>query len=167
MNFFERLFRRRSMRAELAIALSRPDDPRNIGIFAEAAWIGDATTHAAASEALTLLLARVAPHEIRSIRHGDHAPLCRFLDAGVRYPELTLAVIGAIERAADTSALHPLERLITRLRGAQTPSRRKVLDAAYHCARVLREHHGASEETLLRSSFAPSIPEDSERDHEL
>lgn len=166
MNLFAYLFGRRALRAEMEQALGRPDDPHNVGTFARAARIGDVGTRTAATEALLRLLPALAPETYRALPHSETARLYRFLDTDLRHVQLTATVIATIERTDDTAALRPLDRLIAHLGGRQPAEGQQIVDAACRCASILREHLAAAEETLLRSSFAPSIPEDSSRDHE-
>jgi hypothetical protein len=144
-------------------ALALVDDKRVAGHLVEALGSSIAFSYqsrVAIARALLRLLPQLEPGDRELFADQQRTALYRLLRKGnvEKETELLVAMLGAVGKIGDASAIGILEDLATRQ--AQTPKERRVADAAAVAVtslqdRIERERTG---ETLLRSAGSPAGP---------
>ncbi len=142
-------------------ALEQPDDVSGVGLLAEALWISDGEMHRQVERALIRLLPRLLPADAANLNEEQRHCLYRALQG--KNLDLVLAILVVIEIVGDYLALPHVQRLAEM--DAKTPGEARIRQAARECRSFLQTRIETEQvnRTLLRSSYAPSVPPDALR----
>lgn len=137
-------------RLETTRRLAEGDDVRAVGPLAEALFDGDKAVREIAERGLIRLLPRLKESDAHVLNEEQNRRLRRALDGSNE--DLAIAVLRALEFVGDSNALWDVLKLRSRTRAE------RVRDAAKECLPYLEAR--VPQDSLLRSSEAPSVPAD-------